>query len=184
MYSGNINILVFWGYIFNTFILSKKGIMNFKICAILLITAIIMSCDAKPDRPAPILDTSRIQAANQAAASVAGAAISGVQHYFCANNCEGSGGDAAGACPVCGTEYSHNQAWHDQQPAPAPTITTSGNTPGAAGALPPTNAVPEPAQNAAGVWHYTCPSGHAGGAGSAIGCSVCGTTLVHNQDYH
>ncbi len=164
--------------------------MNIKVCAIILVAAIIMSCNGKPERPAPILDSARIQAANQSAATLAGSAISGIQHYFCANNCEGSGGDAAGTCPVCGSEYTHNQAWHDAQTAPSPTVTTSGTAAagtaaaGAAGALPPTQAVPEPPQNAAGVWHYTCPSGHAGGAGSAVGCSVCGATLVHNQDYH
>jgi len=42
----------------------------------------------------------------------------------------------------------------------------------------------EPAQNAQGVWHYTCPNGHEGGAGNALPCSKCGTTLVHNQAYH
>lgn len=42
----------------------------------------------------------------------------------------------------------------------------------------------EPAQNAQGVWHYTCGNGCAGGAGSASACSTCGNTLVHNQGYH
>ena len=42
----------------------------------------------------------------------------------------------------------------------------------------------EPPQNAAGVWHYTCPKGCTGGAGAASPCSQCGTTLVHNQTYH
>ncbi len=54
---------------------------------------------------------------------------------------------------------------------------TSITTPGQAKA-------PEPAQNAAGVWHYTCNNGCAGGAGSAIACAGCGTTLVHNSAYH
>lgn len=44
--------------------------------------------------------------------------------------------------------------------------------------------LPEPPQNADGVWHYTCSNGCAGGAGSAAPCAVCGTTLVHNQAYH
>ncbi len=48
----------------------------------------------------------------------------------------------------------------------------------------PPPATAEPPQNAQGVWHYTCPSGCAGGAGSATPCAVCGTTLVHNQGYH
>lgn len=42
----------------------------------------------------------------------------------------------------------------------------------------------EPAQNADGVWHYTCAKGCAGGAGSAVPCAVCGEKLKHNQAYH
>ena len=98
-----------------------------------------------------------------------------VQHYICPNNCAGSGGPAAGICPVCGTEYVHNQAFHNQTQQ----VNTSG-TPGQP-ATPPT---PEPAQNASGVWHYTCPNGCDGGAGSAVACANCGTTLAHNAAYH
>jgi len=100
----------------------------------------------------------------------------GVAHYICPNNCEGSGGDAAGTCPVCGTEYTHNQAFH--------------NTPDAVGdgqtlpTGPPPGAPSNPAQNEAGVYHYTCPNGCAGGAGSAGTCSGCGGELAHNADYH
>ena len=96
-----------------------------------------------------------------------------LHHYTCPNNCEGSGGQTQVDCPVCGTQYVHNQAYHTQQQQqtqpvqPATTPTT-----------------PEPAQNAAGVWHYTCPSGCAGGAGSAVACASCGTTLTHNTAYH
>jgi len=160
--------------------------MIIRISALIFLAATFMSCNGKPDRPAPILDSARIQAANQSAVTLAGSAVSGIQHYYCANNCEGSGGDEAGTCPICGSEYVHNQAWHDSQSAPSPTVTMSGEdaTAGSAGTLPPAQAVPEPPQNSAGVWHYTCPSGHAGGAGSAVACSVCGVTLVHNTDYH
>ena len=42
----------------------------------------------------------------------------------------------------------------------------------------------EPAQNASGVWHYTCLSGCAGGAGAAGMCETCGNPLVHNTVYH
>lgn len=42
----------------------------------------------------------------------------------------------------------------------------------------------EPPQNADGVWHYTCPNGCEGGAGSATECSKCGTRLKHNVAYH
>lgn len=114
-----------------------------------------------------------------------------VPHYICPNNCEGSGGSGAGTCPVCGTEYVHNQAYHNQQPTGTTTTTPEGTqkvtfdgstTPGqGASVTPPT---PEPAQNAAGVWHYTCPNGCAGGAGSAGSCASCGTALAHNAAYH
>lgn len=43
---------------------------------------------------------------------------------------------------------------------------------------------PEPAQNAKGVWHYTCAKGCAGGAGAAQPCAKCNATLVHNSAYH
>ena len=48
----------------------------------------------------------------------------------------------------------------------------------------PNAATPEPAQNAAGVWHYTCNAGCAGGAGAAGTCSTCGGALAHNSSYH
>lgn len=100
----------------------------------------------------------------------------GVQHYICPNNCQGSGGPSAGTCPVCGSEYQHNQAYHNQ-PA-ANSFNPTGQT------VPTTSTTPEPAQNAAGVWHYTCPSGCSGGAGSAGKCSSCGADLAHNTAYH
>jgi len=54
---------------------------------------------------------------------------------------------------------------------------------------PPKAATPNPAsletaQNAGGVWHYTCLKGCAGGAGLAVNCTTCGNPLVHNQGYH
>ena len=91
-----------------------------------------------------------------------------VAHYICANNCEGSGGAAAGNCPVCGNAYVHNQAFHGQPGA------TNATTP------PP----PASAQNAAGVFHYTCSAGCAGGSGAQGNCASCGNALVHNTAYH
>ncbi len=170
------------------------NVMN-KIQLMLLgfVLLILASCNSKPERPNPILSADRIAASNavetQNAATLASSAI---QHYYCANNCEGSGGDAAGTCPVCGLEYTHNQAWHNQQNSVSTTTTTTtpgeqgpaiGITPPAQG-TPPSQATPEPPQNAAGVWHYICSNGHAGGAGSATTCSECGSTLVHNTAYH
>ncbi len=49
---------------------------------------------------------------------------------------------------------------------------------------PPPATTAEPAQNAQGVWHYTCNNGCAGGGGSATACATCGSTLVHNSAYH
>lgn len=124
--------------------------------------------------------------------TMAASAPSGnVQHYICPKNCAGSGGPSAGTCPVCGSEYVHNQAYHNQSQATTPPtgdqsiqkVTFPGSTtPAAPGST--TAAPPEPAQNAAGVWHYTCPKGCAGGGGSAVACSKCGTTLAHNTAYH
>ena len=111
----------------------------------------------------------------------AAANTSGVKHYTCPNNCAGSGGDGAGTCPVCGTAYQHNQAFHGN------TTITPDVTPNATPALTPTTPTPpttEPAQNAAGVWHYTCSAGCAGGAGAAGTCASCGGALAHNQTYH
>ena len=141
--------------------------MNSK--ALLLITPIFLlffACGGdKIDRPTPVLTPEQVQQSqNQIEVPTiqAGAAASGVRHYTCPNGHEGS--DAQGSCVVCGATLVHNQAWHNQ---PAQTPTTG-----------------EPPQNAAGVWHYTCPNGHAGGAGSAVACAECGATLVHNTVYH
>ena len=102
----------------------------------------------------------------------------GVAHYICPNDCEGSGGDSAGTCPVCGSEYTHNQAYHNNPTASTPAITPPPGTP------PGAPADPNPAQNAAGVYHYTCEKGCAGGAGGPGTCNGCGGALAHNQAYH
>ncbi len=96
-----------------------------------------------------------------------------VQHYICPNNCEGSGGPAQGSCPVCGAQYLHNQAWHDQQQ-------------GAQASQQPFQQQPDelPGQNALGVWHYICNAGCPGGSGAMGNCTTCGAALVHNDAYH
>ena len=100
-------------------------------------------------------------------------------HYKCPNNCAGGVGDGAGNCPVCGTAMAHNQAYHNNPtPSATPSTTITPNTP-----TPPTDAN-SPAQNAAGVFHYTCPKGCAGGAGGAGTCATCGAALAHNAAYH
>jgi len=104
-----------------------------------------------------------------------------VKHYICKNNCENSGADVAGNCPVCATPYTHNQAYHNKDflkngPLDVPKTNGSTNT--------NTNPQATPAQNAAGVFHYTCNNGCYGGSGTAATCKVCGEALVHNAAYH
>lgn len=110
----------------------------------------------------------------------------GVWHYICPNGHAGGGGGAT-ACPECGTTLEHNTAYHGNAadtdtptPAADATAATTPPTPIDPAATPPA----EPAQNAAGVWHYICPNGHAGGGGGATACPECGTTLEHNTAYH
>lgn len=104
---------------------------------------------------------------------------SGVDHYTCPNNCEGSGGSSQVACPVCGTQYVHNTAFHSQpitpSTSPLTTTTTTSSSP---------TITPPDAQNTSGVYHYTCPSGCEGGAGGAGSCATCGTALTHNTAFH
>ncbi len=130
----------------------------------------LVSCGGdKPTRPTPALSAEKIAAQNasfEAPEIPSGGVTTGVDHYTCPNGHAGAA--AAGNCLVCGSALEHNQAFHDQ-PAAASTDAAAGG---------------EPPQNAEGVWHYTCPNGHDGGAGSATPCSVCGTTLVHNTVYH
>ena len=105
----------------------------------------------------------------------------GVWHFTCPKGCAGGAG-AAGNCATCGGALAHNQAYHDNttsMPAMNPMTTPTTTTP-----APTTPQQTEPAQNAAGVWHYTCAKGCAGGAGSATTCTTCGSILVHNQAYH
>lgn len=98
-------------------------------------------------------------------------------HYTCNNGCSG-GAPAAGNCSSCGSTLVHNQAFHnnDNNTTTTPTNPTTNN--------PTTTSNPEPSQNAAGVWHYTCGQGCSGGAGSAGNCSTCGNALAHNTAYH
>ncbi|MBK6947419.1 MAG: hypothetical protein IPH16_04425 [Haliscomenobacter sp.] len=133
----------------------------------------------KPDNASDMLapSTSPFPSANQN--TPATAASGTVPHYMCPNNCAGSGGAEQANCPVCGTAYVHNQAFHDQQASdqaaamPVTPTTTTTTTP-----------APDPAQNAAGVWHYTCAKGCAGGSGTPGNCGSCGQALAHNAAYH
>lgn len=99
----------------------------------------------------------------------------GVWHYTCAKGHAGGAGSAVN-CKTCGEPLAHNQAYHGN-----PTPNTNMMATPTAPVAPP---MPEPAQNAKGVWHYTCSKGHAGGAGTPSPCATCGTTLAHNAVYH
>lgn len=103
----------------------------------------------------------------------------GVWHYTCSKGCAG-GAATATACAKCGTTLSHNQAYHGAA-TPAGAAGAPGQTPTI---TMPNTKQPEPPQNKAGVWHYVCPDGHAGGGGGATPCSKCSKTLVHNKAYH
>ena len=103
----------------------------------------------------------------------------GVWHYICSKGCAG-GGAKGDVCGTCGGPLAHNQAYH----------TNTNNTPNAnpinPSATSPTATPPavEPAQNAAGVWHYICNNGCAGGGVKGQNCGTCGSPLAHNQAYH
>lgn len=117
---------------------------------------------------------------NAATAATPSIATTAVQHYICSNNCVGSGGPAAGNCPVCNSAYVHNAAYHNQPQQSQPA------TPNPFGAAPALGApsTPTGATNAAGVYHYTCSNGCAGGSGAAGNCANCGNALAHNAAYH
>jgi len=112
----------------------------------------------------------------------------GVWHYTCSNGCAGGAG-AEGNCATCGNALAHNSTYHNNTGAPTPTptpapspTTTETATSNITFSGDPAN--PEPAQNAAGVGHYTCSAGCAGGAGAAGTCASCGGALAHNSGYH
>ena len=97
----------------------------------------------------------------------------GVYHYTCNNGCAG-GAAAAGNCGTCGNKLAHNQAYHSNQ----------NDTTNTADPFNQNTTTTNSGQNAAGVWHYTCSNGCAGGAGAAGNCGSCGNALAHNQAYH
>lgn len=97
----------------------------------------------------------------------------GVWHYICSKRCAGGSG-AEGSCTNCGAPLLHNTLYHANTNNTAPSL-------GAPFATPPTSA---PGQNAAGIWHYSCDKGCAGGSATAGNCVSCGNTLTHNQAYH
>ncbi|MEM6321981.1 MAG: hypothetical protein AAF960_30255 [Bacteroidota bacterium] len=151
-----------------------------------VLAVMLMAVGCYESKPAPKYPIDGAVDMKQAPAPASGGA-SGVKHYICSNNCAGSGGDAAGNCPVCGNAYVHNDAYHNTNnaapnPAAQPTPTTTQTTESQITFTDPNST--EPAQNADGVWHYICSAGCAGGAGTAGNCATCGGALAHNADYH
>lgn len=121
----------------------------------------------------------------QEAPTTSGQSTAGVFHYICPDGDPGGAADA-GACATCGKALVHNQAYHN---SPASAGNTGDNPIDMQQLMQQQqqSATPQPtnsAQNAAGVFHYTCANGCVGGAGSAVACASCGSTLVHNQAYH
>ncbi len=162
----------------------------FKILTILLLSSVISfySCsdnsDAVKKEAREKLNTSDVAAQPNAVAPNPATVeppqnADGVWHYTCNAGCAGGAGSAE-KCTTCGGILAHNQAYHGKGNADA-----KANI-GAPNVVQPVTPPPtvEPAQNAAGVWHYTCGKGCSGGAGSAIACTTCGGTLAHNQGYH
>ena len=156
-----------------------------KILNILLIAMAVFAFSCNNDAPNNQVDLGPAPSpinpsAIQATPGAPGAVATAVSHYTCPNNCAGSGGAQQGACPVCGTAYIHNQAFHNQ-----PGMTPANNNPINIGnQQQPAQQQPAPAANSAGVFHYTCNNGCAGGAGTAGVCTTCGQQLAHNQAYH
>ncbi|MFN0033446.1 MAG: hypothetical protein ACKVUS_00180 [Saprospiraceae bacterium] len=135
-----------------------------------------LSIDPLSNTVTPAADAPKTEPAQNAA---------GVWHYTCSKGCAG-GGASATACAKCGNTLAHNSAYHGTPNPSATTATPStSSTPSKSNTITmPDNPKPEPAQNAAGVWHYTCADGHAGGAGSAAPCATCSKPMVHNKAYH
>ena len=160
----------------------------FKVFAILLLSSVVSfySCSDSDDASkqkaresleasdSPIVPTT---ATPNPATTESAQNAEGIWHYTCSKGCAGGAG-AAGNCATCGAPLAHNSAYHSNTNSTTPTA--SPETPST---TPPSPSA-EPAQNAAGVWHYTCGNGCAGGAGAAGTCGTCGGALVHNAAYH
>ena len=159
----------------------------------------VSSCSSKKEDPAAVTQADSIpdgaMVSPDAGAARIASGTTGEAHYKCPKNCEGGTGSAKGPCPVCGTEMAHNQAFHAQAGATPgstpetpikvdPINSTGANTISATPSTTNPTITPEPAQNAKGVWHFTCAKGCAGGAGAQGTCATCGGPLSHNQAYH
>jgi|SRR5690606_7374699 hypothetical protein len=156
------------------------NISRFLLIALIGATMGLASCNSKKDASTSVPETTVTPSSPTQTTTMSTSAPGSEPHYKCPTpGCTG-GGAAQGQCPICGADLQHNDAYHAQQqmgnPAANPVIDMS-----AQGAMQQNAPA---AQNAQGVFHYTCPKGCAGGAGMAGMCSNCGTELVHNQAYH
>lgn len=88
------------------------------------------------------------------------------------------------ACKNEGKDKSSEAATEQTTTNPQPAATPQPNVQMPADFTPVSGPPPSPAQNAKGVWHFTCEKGCPGGAGAAGSCAKCGSPLVHNQAYH
>lgn len=132
----------------------------------------VLNMDEPKAIPTPALNTNINQQTVEPAQNA-----DGVWHYTCSQGCAGGAGSAVN-CATCNNLLVHNAAYHPA-PAEAPNNMSNQNNMNM-----PLQNMPEPPQNTAGVWHYTCQNGCSGGAGTALPCGDCGTILAHNSAYH
>jgi hypothetical protein len=170
-------------------ILTTTIMTYFKILAILVLTSSITfygcnsntgSASGEATDSLAVSTTSTLPNGENPALAEPAQNAEGVWHYTCAKGCVGGSG-TAGTCAVCGGPLTHNTVYHGNPGATTPTTTTT--TPSSPIINTPAPAA-EPAQNAAGVWHYTCAKGCPGGSGTAGTCGTCGGALAHNPTYH
>ncbi|MBV1924455.1 MAG: hypothetical protein KUG68_10560 [Flavobacteriaceae bacterium] len=145
----------------------------FKILTIVLFSSVLTfySCNDKPKTPEQETVKTKEVTSPNATTNKTPKDTGKVWHYTCSKGCEG-GSAAVGNCGNCGSLLAHNAAFH----------ANDNKTPNASPLINP--AVTNSGQNAAGVWHYACGSGCAGGSGTAGACGSCGSALNHNQAYH
>ncbi|MBY5957667.1 hypothetical protein KUV50_05970 [Membranicola marinus] len=112
-------------------------------------------------------------------------------HYICVNNCEGSGADAAGPCPVCGEELVHNTAFHGANQGandPGPQIITDDEGSFSSKITPlgqeSGSGTAAPAVTGNASFHYVCSAGCGGGGAAQGPCPSCGAAMSHNDAFH
>lgn len=105
-------------------------------------------------------------------------------HFVCPNRCKGSGSEMKLNCPVCGTEYVHNENSPGHREEMARNAEQQKNIEVKVGDKTVNVAKGDDYEHTA---HYICPKECKGSGSEAPGnCSVCQTKLEHNQNatYH